>query len=268
MKKLLLTLGFISILFFTGCDEKDHLFSPDYTPPAVPRNVMVLTGDQYAEVSWISNRENDLDGYNVYVSDSYKGKYTLIATTRSTYFNDNYIRNGRRYYYAITAFDYDGNESGLSYENVYAAPRPEGFNVSLTDFNVSPNNAGYDFSNYSVVNYLSTSCDFYFEIYQGKYYLVVSTDTDIQDMGSTRDIYDITYAPETGWSSTKDALVRTGHTYVIWTWDNHYAKVRVRSITQDRVVFDWAYQLIEGEPVMKPGSKNGTRTAEAAVHSR
>jgi len=75
-------------------------------------------------------------------------------------------------------------------------------------------------------------------------------------MGLTNDIYDIEFAPTTGWSETKDAIANIGHTYVFWTWDNHFAKVRISSITNERVVFDWAYQLTEGETQLK-GTRNG-----------
>ncbi|MCK7520207.1 MAG: hypothetical protein MZV64_22200 [Ignavibacteriales bacterium] len=68
--------------------------------------------------------------------------------------------------------------------------------------------------------------DFFFENYQGTFYLDVWDDTDIQDMGPTNDIYDIPFAPTSGWSTTKDAIAIVGHTYVIWTWDNHFAKIQ------------------------------------------
>nr|MCU0364636.1 hypothetical protein [Ignavibacteriaceae bacterium] len=84
------------------------------------------------------------------------------------------------------------------------------------------------------------------------FYLDVYDDTDIQDMGPTNDIYDIPFAPTSGWSTTKDAIAIVGHTYVFWTWDNHFAKIRISNITNDRVVFDWAYQLVEGETQLKP----------------
>jgi hypothetical protein len=42
---------------------------------------------------------------------------------------------------------------------------------------------------------------------------------------------------------------------VIWTYNNHYAKLRVTKMTNDRITFDWAYQLIEGEPTLRPGKQ-------------
>jgi hypothetical protein len=87
-------------------------------------------------------------------------------------------------------------------------------------------------------------------------------------MGPTNDIYDIEFAPISGWSPTKDVEAIVGHTYVIWTWDNHFAKVRIFSMTGDRVVFDWAYQLVEGESQLK-GSRNGeTRKSLNRISTR
>jgi hypothetical protein len=81
---------------------------------------------------------------------------------------------------------------------------------------------------------------------------VVYDDTDIIDMGPTMDIWDIDFAPENGWATNKEEIARVGHTYVIWTYDNHFAKVRIKSITSDRIVFDWAYQTAVGDPQLKP----------------
>ena len=50
-----------------------------------------------------------------------------------------------------------------------------------------------------------------------------------------------------------------GNTYVIWTWDNHYAKVRVKTLLSERVVFDWAYQLVEGNRELKRGNVSTER---------
>jgi hypothetical protein len=78
-------------------------------------------------------------------------------------------------------------------------------------------------------------------------------------MGPTTDIYDIPYAPTTGWTSATDAVAIAGHTYAIWTWDNYYAKIRVSSITTDRMIFDWAFQTVLGNPELKIGRSNAVR---------
>lgn len=260
MKKLLILAAVLSAsLLLTSCDINDTNYEYDYTAPRIPNGVYVLNGDGRVDISWNHNRENDLAGYNIYYSYSYDGRYTLIGTTQNNYFVDFDVNNGTRYYYAVTAFDYNNNESELSLEVVYARPRPEGFNQSVFDFRRFPNNAGYSFSQYSVKPYNSLDTDFYFEIFEGTNYLVVYDDTDIMDMGPTMDIWDIDFAPETGWSPYKEEIAMVGHTYVIWTYDNHFAKIRIKSITSDRIVFDWAYQTVSGDPQLKPVVKGGSR---------
>lgn len=256
--KILIIAAILISITFTAC--KTHLNDPYYmdtTPPAPPTGVYVLNGDNRVDLTWDHNRESDVAGYNVYYSYSYNGKYTLIGSTKSNYFIDGGAVNGTTYYYAVTAYDFNGNESELSYDVIYATPRPEGYNQSIMDYRQYPDQGGYSFTTYSTVPYDDNETDFFFENYNGDLYLDVWDDSDIQDMGTTQDIYDIPKAPTSGWSSSKDAFAIPGHTYVIWTWDNHYAKIRINSITGSRVTFDWTFQLVEGNRELKT-SKNTT----------
>ena len=257
--RLILTGSIIFLgLILTGCDHFHDSY--DTTPPSPPTNLRTVTGDNRVDIYWDKNPERDVAGYNVYYAYSYNGKYTLIGTTQNTYFVDNGASNGTTYYYAVTAFDFNGNESDLSKDVIYDTPRPEGFNQAIFDYNKVPNNAGYNFKNYLVVPYNDASADMFFENYNGQYYLDVWKDSEIQDMGQTTDIYDVSTAPTGGWVplQTGDNIKYTkaivGHTYVIWTNDNHYAKVRISSIISDRMIFDWAYQTVEGNRELKRGS--------------
>jgi hypothetical protein len=266
MKTMKLLFGIISltsILFLSGCDEFDEF---DSRPPAEPSNIRTITGDNRVDIIWDENYERDVAGYNVYYSYSYDGKYELIGSTEDNYFIDYDAKNGETYYYAVTAYDYNGNESDLSYDIIYDTPRPEGFNQAIFDFNVSTSNSGYDFSNYLVVPYNGEDADFFFEIYNGTPYLDVWDDSDIQDMGATNDIWDVDAAPTSGWipkdneeDNFKYVEAIAGHTYVVWTWDNHFAKVRISNITNERIVFDWAYQLVEGNIELKRGASKVDR---------
>lgn len=254
MKNIILTIALFSLAFIlNSCGVND---SYDYTPPQAPTGVQVLNGDNRVDIYWNPNRESDVAGYNVYYNYTYQGKYTLLGSTKNTHFVDDGAVNGTKYYYGVAAYDYNGNESELSYDVVYSTPRPEGFNQAIFDYINFPNSSGYSFFDYKVVPYDDQYADFFFENYQGTFYLDVWNDSDIQDMGPTNDIYDIAYAPNSGWSSTKDAIAKVGHTYVIWTFDNHYAKIRVKNITNDRIVFDWAFQLVQGETQLKPSLKD------------
>lgn len=254
MKKILLTITLLGLtIILSSCGVNDAY---DYTPPAPPSGVQVINGDNRVDIYWNPNRESDLAGYNVYYSYTYNGKYTLIGTTKNNYFVDDGAVNGETYYYGIAAYDFNGNESELSPDVVYSTPRPEGFNQAIYDYRNFPNSSGFSFFNYNVVPYDDPNADFFFENYQGTFYLDVWNDSDIQDMGPTSSIYDIPYAPSGGWSQTKDEIAVIGHTYVIWTFDNHFAKIRVKNITADRIVFDWAFQLVTGETQLKPAVKD------------
>lgn len=264
MKRTGFLLITISALALSGCDR---LTSPDYTPPTPPTGLYTATGDNFIELFWRANFEGDVAGYNVFASPTYDGPYELIGSTHTPYFNDTGARNGSTYYYAVTAYDFDGNESALSKDVAYDVPRPEGYDVVLNSYRQSPSYAGYDFSDYQVKAYNDLYADMYFEYYNGEYYMNVRTDTDIQDVGPTNSLLDIHVAPTSGWSTTHDAVLRVGHTYVVWTWDDHYAKFRVTSLSSNRVVFDWAYQLQESNPMLKPvGRGSGVRqVAEAGA---
>ena len=250
--KLLRKLLFISlsagILIFSGCDDDYY----DGTPPTPPTNLVTITGDNWVEIQWDYNRESDIAGYNVYYNYTYDGEYTLLGSTTNNYFVDYGAINGETYFYAVAAYDFDGYESELSYDYIYDTPRPEGFNRSVLDFHTNPNRAGYDFSEYSVIAYDLYETDFFFDYDNGVYYIDVWDDTDLQDMGSTYDIYDISEAPTSGWipiyegDNIKYAEAIPGHTYVIWTRDDHYAKIRISNIENGAMIFDWAYQTVPG----------------------
>lgn len=255
MKKTLLSVAiFMNLLLLQSCSINDpnHHNNYDSTPPSPPTGIQVINGDNRVDLSWIKNSESDLAGYNIYYSTSYDGKYSLIGSSTTNYYLDDGAKNGVLNYYAVTAFDVSGNESDLSKDVAYATPRPEGFHQTIFDYRKFPGTAGYSFSTYSVVAFDSSLTDFFFENYNGKFYLDVYTDSDILDAGPTNDIYDVAFAPTSGWSPTKDTTAIVGHTYIIWTWDNHYAKVRVKDITNERMVFDWAYQLVPGNTQLKP----------------
>jgi len=237
-------------LLASGCQ---HSITPS-APPSAPTGLYTSTGDNFIELFWNANPESNIAGYNVFSSSTYDGRYVRIGSSRNPYYLDSDAMNGSLYYYAVTAYDFDGNESPLSKDVVYDIPRPEGYNVVINDYHVSPSTSGYSFASYAVVDYSSSATDIYFDDDNGAFYMDVFNDTQIQDMGPTNSILDVNTAPSEGWSPTHDAGVTPGHTYVVLTVDNHYAKFRVSSVSPNRVVFDWAYQLVTGSPLLKPGA--------------
>lgn len=252
---LALTTLLLFSLAATGCHHLLH--GPDDIAPSPPGGLRTATGDNFIELFWSDNREPDLAGYRVYVSASYDGRYEYIGSSDIAYYCDDGARNGNVYYYAVSAYDFDGNESDLSRDVSYDIPRPEGYNVLLSNALTSPGLSSYDFSRYAVVSVDDQYADMTYVSSSGTPMMQVDTDTDIQDMGTTGSILDIGQAPASGWSATHDVPLRVGHTYVVWTWDDHYAKFRVTTVSSGRVVFDWAYQLVPANRLLKrnPGKE-------------
>jgi len=262
MKTTILTiLTALVILALIGCDQNSdivYVYEEDYPPP-VPQGVSSTTGDEEVLITWlpIDDVNGDFATYVVYRSDHHPDTgYWEIGQTTHEYFVDDYnITNGHTYYYAVSSMDVDGNLSALSFETVQDTPRPQGSGEVMFDFDYLPNFAGWDFSEAGNINYLNSACDLYLEYHPGDgvYYLnVANIYTDIQDMGYTGDFDEIGYAPAEGWSQNGWYEVILFHTYVIWTDDYHFAKIRVTEIGEDYIEFEWAYQVAVDNQELKP----------------
>ncbi|MFQ5650481.1 MAG: Ig-like domain-containing protein [bacterium] len=67
-------------------------------------------------VSWDANTESDLAGYNIYIGES-SGNYTgVVDVGNVTEFTWNNLQDGKTYFFAVTAYDFSGNESDFSAE--------------------------------------------------------------------------------------------------------------------------------------------------------
>jgi hypothetical protein len=274
-----LSLCLLPAVALIGCDDRHgpH-YQPDHKAPATPRGLWSITMDERVELHWYPNEESDLDGYRIYRNDRPSGYYDRIATVgrRTTRFVDDRVINGETYYYAIAAFDDAGNESDLSEELVHDTPRPEGFDLPLSNAARNPRDAGYDFSRYRIVHAEDLDADIYFWFTEEDGYWMIATEreedvfTDIQDDGY-RDLDSVDWAPDDGWSPTGDVRLIEGHSYVVWTWDDHYAKFYVRSLSPQEVVIDWAYQIDRGNQELRapgpfpPRQGSGSRQHRAGL---
>ena len=266
----------ILTLILAGCTETKTVYvtGPDIEAPAAPRGVTSTTGDGQVWVDWLGNGESDLAGYKVWRASEANGiaggPYTHIATVGSavTTYTDLNVANGTTYFYAVSAYDDNGNESALSPEDVYDTPRPEGSSL-VQDFNLHPSTAGFAFTNSapygSVVAWNSVSADIYMEYSSADaawFINATTVNTDLQDMGYTDSFDDVSYSPTSGWSAVGWVEAIVGHTYIIWTSDDHYAKIRITAIgspSTSGVSFDWGYQLdtdglgqLELKPAVRP----------------
>lgn len=252
--------------FIAGCDDNnDHyIIHEDNTPPAVPRGLYSVTGNEAVFLFWYPNTENDFDFYAVYRSTvDLSGPYSEIGTTSDPEFVDDDVTNGNTYFYAVTAVDDALNESDLSYEDVFDTPRPEGTGVRVYDYNTKPAVSAFDFSTHHVVDGDDPDGDVWFDTAtttsyaygeQLRFFINAGNDgTDMQDYGYTGSLDAVDWSPTLGWSEIGWIELIQGHSYIIWTSDNHFAKIRITGIDfiTNSVRFDWAYQVDEGNPELK-----------------
>lgn len=253
-------LAVLAAFVLFGCTVEKTVVRPaeDRQPPATPRGVTSITGDGYVEILWFESDESDLAGYRVYRSLNATGTYVLQGTVQTGYYLDDNVLNGTTYYYAVASFDFTGNESDLSPEDVFDTPRPAGTDLVLYDPEYRPDLAGYDFSRTRRVDYDSPSADIIVDYDEnlGVFFIDVgNVDTDIQDFGYTESLDEIDWAPENGWSDLGWVEVVEGHSYILWTDDNRFAKFRVVDVNGESVLLDWAYQPVIGNPELSPPAR-------------
>jgi hypothetical protein len=258
MKKILLIMALIigGIFIFNGCEDDVYVVKPDHTPPSTPKGLYSVTGNEVVHLKWEENDEHDFKEYRVYRRLDGAEYYHRIAITKVAKYDDYNVTNGVTYHYAVSAIDYDGNESNLSKWDVQDTPRPDGYYVTMYDRFYKPSQAGFDFFHAQVVDWDDYYADVYLEYDTNLkvFFLCVANDqTDMQDFGYTNNLNDVDYSPEKGWSTLGWMEVITGHTYIVWTADDNYAKLRVTQIPDNtRLTFDWAYQIDPGNRELAP----------------
>ncbi|HWI52309.1 MAG TPA: S8 family serine peptidase, partial [Symbiobacteriaceae bacterium] len=93
------------------------LTEPDSIPPAPPANLSgTATTDGLVNLSWNANTEPDLVHYRVYRSATSGSGYANVGTVTAPGFIDTTAPADVPAYYAVTAVDQWGNESGYSNE--------------------------------------------------------------------------------------------------------------------------------------------------------
>jgi hypothetical protein len=99
--------------------ESQVVKAAPYTPidkfsPAIPAGLAAVVGTQSVELVWERDTEPDLAGYRIY-RDAGTGQFERIGVSENApNFSDKTAMQGKRYRYAVTAYDQSGNESKLS----------------------------------------------------------------------------------------------------------------------------------------------------------
>jgi hypothetical protein len=272
-----MAIAILILPYVAGCsNECNECPDPAGTnaPPFPPDGVFSITGDEQVTVCWNENWESDIAGYAVYKNDSPDGTglYDWLADVDAETFcyTDTDITNGQTRFYAVLAFDTKGKESELSYEDVFDTPRPEGFNVVLSDYlGQNPGSSGWDFVNRTVQSWDNITTDIYFGTLTDQQtstdvsYIFTAAGVDIQDYGYIADadefaVY-VSWAPDQGWSNLGRVEAVNHHAYIVRVNNGsvNYAKIWLKSVTSSQVTLDWAYQEVEDSPELTPGAKGG-----------
>jgi hypothetical protein len=243
----ILALGLALAALTLGCRERDRIVAIDAAPFRVD-GVRSITGDDRVTIEWRENQESDIAYYKIYRNGAPTGTFSLVGQANSPPFADLSVSNGVTYYYAVAAVDDAGQESAeLSYENVFDTPRPEGTNLTLTNANTNDALSGLDFSDRSRQASANVQTDLYYAVSGGAYLVYAVGGTLIQDTGYIA-LRDVDFAPPAGWSADGVVEAIPGHSYIVLTADNHYAKFEVVSRDASAMTIDWAYQIDPDNP--------------------
>ncbi len=252
------------IVYAAGCNRCDDCVNcpGDVTPPAVPRGLHSITGDDLVIVRWYANIEDDVKGYDVWWNWTFDGEYEHLGTVSADpatddilAFRDTGAKNGSTYFYAVSAFDFAGNESSLSIEEVSDTPRPQGGPVTINNAQQILENAGFDLARGVRVLADDPSADFHYLADETGHGFIWTDALNApvlnvwgQDMGFTYDFDEISFAPpDAGWSPSGILEAIADHTYVLLTVEGdygYYSKIRVTSVSASGLTFEWAHQAV------------------------
>ncbi|GAG08320.1 unnamed protein product, partial [marine sediment metagenome] len=133
----------------TYAAESDYSLEDDATPvnapPAAPTGLAAISDNAEISLDWNDNSEGDLDGYNVYRSESMGGPYSKVnvSLVALSEYTDTGLTNNVTYYYVVTAVDTEAAESGNSNEASATPIAPvflnDGFEVDPWDDNWNNN---------------------------------------------------------------------------------------------------------------------------------
>lgn len=246
-------LPLLAALLISGCEIHSITYVEEVPPPA-PAAVSSITADHAVYLSWEAGSSVPIDHFRVYRSEAEGAPLHYLGYSVELGYVDHAVVNGVTYHYGISSVSTAGIESQLSYI-VGDTPRPEGYDLVLFDLGTRPDRSGFDFATLSRVAYDDPRADIILESDAGGslWLWAAGPGTDLQDMGYTHSLDDITASPIQGWNPEGVTLLITGHTYVIWTNDNHFAKLRAVEVATTWARLDWAYQVDPGNPeLVKP----------------
>ncbi|MGD9141742.1 MAG: hypothetical protein PVJ42_09400 [bacterium] len=115
LKKLLPVVAVTMLFVMASCGSDETVAPADTVPPVAPVGMALDDEASGVKISWASNAEPDLAGYNVYSSGQEEGPYSKANEDLllCPWFYDSPVTMEVTYY-KVTAVDESGNESAYS----------------------------------------------------------------------------------------------------------------------------------------------------------
>jgi len=110
---------------------------------------LVISGNAYSgsvTLRWDENSETDLSGYNLYYGKSSRSYGSPVPVGKETNYTVDNLDENVRYYFALTATDYSGNESGLSNEINTLVPITEQLDTNLPTISITQPTTGVSYN--------------------------------------------------------------------------------------------------------------------------
>ena len=119
-----------SLTFIIFCDRQlKQLVAPDENDfPDAPKNLIVMVDDGKIFLSWKIDNVADVKSYHIYRKDSVNAKMSLLDSCFTSQYIDSNVRNGKLYYYQISAVNKAGYEGERSAQ---VSARPNVFSVLI-----------------------------------------------------------------------------------------------------------------------------------------
>ncbi len=207
----------------------------------------------YAEsvtLRWTQNSEPDLQGYNLYFGTSSRSYGAPIPVGRVTQYRVNNLTAGRTYYFALTAVDTAGNESGYSTEISHYLSSEDPLSANLSMDRSSPQTNGQSIVFTGSADGGSGNYEYAFRLYDAS-----------EDRATTVQ----NYSSDNSWTwNTSDAV--GDYAVSVWVrnvgstsrWDA-YEKInyRIQSVPEVSITPNVSASMTRGEQITFIGSATG-----------
>lgn len=259
----------------TATAEAIRVAVPQPVPPAVPVGLEAIALDNAVYLRWsdVGRESNDFSFYRVYLE--LQDGPALVGETDSPAFLDRLAPNGSTLEYSVSSVDDQGHESGLS-SIVAGTPRPDFHGEVVYDWFDRRGLAGFRFRADENTNPILDGADparhFRLETDAAGWWLVPGPGAFVYPQGfittalrcgpaSDAGCVELTSAPTSGYVAADVGIVPQT-TYVLHVPGDdgqyRYAAIRIELLGFDQegdalMIFDWAYQLQAGNPMLLRG---------------